>query len=147
MTVLTFGVGRIGKDAVTRTTAKGDNVTGFSLAMDDGFGENKKTMWFDCSGWGGRYEAVAPYLVKGAQVFVAGEQGEREHEGKTYKTLRLTTLDLVGSKPASVPNEGTTPQRNTKPQPTGRGGGPVRPVQSDTDDSDEIPFATNSGTF
>jgi len=113
MSIITTGVGRIGKDAVTRDH-NGDPVTGFSLAMDDGFGDKKTTHWFDCSGWGKRYQAVAPYLLKGSQVFVVGEQGEREHEGKVYKTLRLQTLDLVGSKPqgsASAPAPRDAPKR------------------------------------
>lgn len=136
MSIITSGVGRIGKDAVTRYTQGGDQVTGFSLAMDDGFGEKKVTHWFDCSGWGKRYEAVAPYLLKGAQVFVVGEQGEREHEGKVYKTLRLQTLDLVGSKPS----EGNTSSSGS------RGGAPQRErpapaTKAPADDfEDYIPF-------
>lgn len=101
MSIITSGVGRIGKDAVVRT-AGSDKVTGFSIAMEDGFGDKKVTHWFDCNGWGKRYESVAPYLTKGSQVFVVGEQGEREYEGKVYKTLRLQTLDLVGSKKDSA---------------------------------------------
>lgn len=98
MSIITTGIGRIGKDAVTRSTGSGDQVTGFSLAMDNGWGDKKQTLWFDCSGWGKRYEGAQPYLVKGAQVFVVGELGEREHEGKFYKTLRLSELQLIGGK-------------------------------------------------
>ena len=136
MTILTSGVGRIGKDAVVRQ-AGSDKVTGFSLAMDNGYGDKKETLWFDCSGWGKRYEAVAPYLLKGAQVFVAGEQGEREHEGKFYKTLRLTALDLVGSKPS-----GERPQRQES-----KGGGGSSPPSADDFDEDSIPFISPYGKF
>ncbi len=136
MSIITSGVGRIGKDAVVRSH-NGDPVTGFSLAMDDGFGDKKVTHWFDCSGWGKRYESVAPYLLKGSQVFVVGEQGEREHEGKVYKTLRLQTLDLVGSKPqegntSSSGSRGGAPQRER----------PQRATSTPVDDfeSDSIPF-------
>lgn len=101
MSIIISGVGRIGKDAVVRSTGNGDAVTGFSLAMDSGWGDKKQTLWFDCSGWGKRYEGAQPYLIKGAQVFVAGELGEREHDGKTYKTLRLSELQLIGGKPSS----------------------------------------------
>jgi single-strand DNA-binding protein len=101
MTIITTGIGRVGKDAVTRSTSGGDPVTGFPLAMDNGWGDKKQTLWFDCSGWGKRYEGAQPYLIKGAQVFVVGELGEREHDGKTYKTLRLYELQLIGGKPSS----------------------------------------------
>lgn len=146
MTIITSGVGRLGKDAVTRHTQSGDAVTGFSIAMDDGFGDKKVTHWFDCSGWGKRYEAAAPYLLKGSQVFVTGEQGEREYEGKIYKTLRLTALDLVGSKP-----EGSTSSSGP------RGGAPARerpakataPANDFGDDfaDDDIPFCSNRGIW
>ena len=129
MTILTSGVGRIGKDAVVRA-AGSDKVTGFSLAMDNGFGDKKQTIWFDCSGWGKRYEAVAEYLVKGSQVFVAGELGEREHEGKTYHTLRLTALDLVGSKPSG----------ESKSRQESKGGGGSSPPSAGDDFLDDVPF-------
>lgn len=130
MSIITTGVGRIGKDAVTRSTGNGDQVTGFSLAMDDGFGDKKVTLWFDCSGWGKRYVGAQPYLVKGAQVFVVGEQGEREHEGKVYKTLRLSQLELIGAKP-----EGR--QESSAPRPQRQA-----PAQTPADDfaDDSIPF-------
>ena len=89
---------RLGKDATTRYTQAGKSVTGFSAAFDDGWGDNKKTVWLDCSGWGERYEKVAQYLVKGAQVVVEGNIGTREHEGKTYITLTLSDLKLAGGK-------------------------------------------------
>lgn len=144
MSIITSGVGRIGKDAVTRFTQGGDSVTGFSLAMDDGFGDKKTTHWFDCSGWGKRYEAVAPYLLKGSQVFVVGEQGEREHEGKIYKTLRLQTLDLVGSKPDTGNG---TPRSNA---PRQQRQAPAQAGGMDdgfTDDVSDIPFATNRSAW
>jgi single-strand DNA-binding protein len=109
-------VGRIGKDAVTRHTGSGEPVTGFSAAVDSGFGDKKVTIWLDCSAWGKRYEGVAPYLVKGSQVFVQGELGTREHEGKTYLTLRVADLKLVGGKQGGEApahrQESAAPQRS-----------------------------------
>lgn len=137
MSIILSGVGRIGKDAVVRNTGNGDAVTGFSLAMDNGWGDNKVTLWFDASGWGKRYEGAAPYLIKGAQVFVSGELGEREHEGKTYKTIRLNDLQLIGGKKDGQ-SERTQRQESSPAQSRelsygdGPGGG--------FDDSD-IPFA------
>lgn len=118
MGIIISGIGRIGKDAVTRQ-AGSDSVTGFSLAMDNGFGDKKQTLWFDCSGWGKRYSAVAEYLLKGGQVFVSGELCEREHEGKKYLTIRLNDLGLIGSKPA-----GDRPARSAQPATAGTDGEP-----------------------
>jgi single-strand DNA-binding protein len=90
--------GRVGKDAVTRNTPHGDQVTGFSVAVDEGYGDKKRTLWFDVSFWGKRGASVAPFLTKGAQVTVSGDLSTREHEGKTYLTLRAGDLTLQGGK-------------------------------------------------
>lgn len=90
--------GRIGKDAETRTTQGGDQVTGFTVAVDEGFGDKKRTLWFDVSHWGKRGAAVAPYLLKGSSVTVTGDLSTREYEGKTYLTIRANDLTLQGGK-------------------------------------------------
>lgn len=121
-------IGRVGRDAVTRYTGNGKPVTGFSLAVDSGYGDNKQTTWLDCSAWGERYEKVAQYITKGAQLGVSGELGTREHEGKTYVTLRVNDVTLVGKRDTeSAP-------RATQPAPA------TRPATSGMDDPDDLPF-------
>lgn len=127
---------RIGKDSVTRYTQGGKAVTGFSAAFDVGYGDNKKTVWLDVSGWGDRYEKVSQYLTKGSQVLLEGDIGTREHEGKTYITLTLTDLKLVGGKQegqggGSGGSRGGAPQRER----------PKRQVQNPVDEfEDDLPF-------
>lgn len=137
---------RIGKDAVTRFTQGGKAVTGFSAAFDTGWGDNKKTTWLDVSGWGERYEKVAPYLTKGSQVLIEGDIGTREHEGKTYLTLNLSELKLIGGKQeaqggGSGGSRGGAPKRQ-RPEPATGSRSPV----DDFEDTD-IPFATNRGNW
>jgi single-strand DNA-binding protein len=91
-------IGRVGKDAQTRRTGGGDAVTGWSLAVDSGYGNKKQTLWLDCSMWGNRGEKVAEYITKGSQLGVSGELGTREHDGKTYLTLRVAEVSLIGGK-------------------------------------------------
>lgn len=88
--------GRITRDAVTRNTQQGEKVTGFSVAVDDGFGQNKRAIFFDCSLWGKRGDSLAQHLTKGAQVTVSGDLSTREHEGKTYLTIRVADVTLQG---------------------------------------------------
>ena len=66
--------------------------------MDYGWGDNKNTVWLDCSLWGDRGERVAQYITKGSQLGVSGELGTREHDGKTYVTLNVREVTLVGGK-------------------------------------------------
>lgn len=88
--------GNIGKDAVTRTTGNGDKVTSWSVAVEERNGQDKRTIWFDCNLWGARGEKLAQYLTKGSKVAVAGELSTREHEGKTYLTIRADQITLMG---------------------------------------------------
>jgi single-strand DNA-binding protein len=94
-------IGRIGRDAEVRKTDAGDSVLNTSLAVDSGFGAKKQTLWFDLSLWGKRAESLVQYLKKGAQVGVSGELGTREHNDKTYLTLRVQEVSLLGGKAAT----------------------------------------------
>ena len=115
--------GGITKDAEVRSTQGGDKVTGFSVAVSDGFGDAKRTLYFDCTLWGNRGEKLAPYLTKGSKVCVSGELSTREHNGKTYLTIRAEQVSLMGGKP-----EGQREERRED-----------QPARRD-DMSDEIPF-------
>ncbi len=114
--------GYLGKQAESRTIQSGERVTNFSLAVSSGYGDKQKTLWLDCSAWGDRFTKLAEFLPKGAHVHVAGELGTREHEGKTYLTLRVAEVKLL-SKKDTAPR-----QQQAKPQP-----------QADVVD-DDIPF-------
>src|SRR5690606_13633713 len=87
---------RIGKDAHIRYTQGGKAVTSFSAAFDTGWGDNKQTVWLDCSLWGDRGEKVAHMLTKGTQVMIEGDIGTREYEGKTYITLKVSEFKFAG---------------------------------------------------
>lgn len=116
--------GNIGKDAEVRSTQGGDKVTGWTVAVEDRTGKEKSTIWFDCTLWGKRGESLAQYLTKGSKVCVSGELSKREHDGKTYLTIRAEQVTLMGGKP-----EGQREERREDP-----------PAQRNAMD-DEIPFA------
>jgi single-strand DNA-binding protein len=130
--------GNIGKDAVVR--AAGDsNVASWPVAVDDGFGQNKRTIWFDCSMWGGRGEKLAPHLTKGSKVAVSGEFSTREHDGKTYMTVRVSDVTLQGG---GQGGQGDGGHRGGYDQAGGgqRGGSQGGSGGGGDDYGDEIPF-------
>lgn len=88
--------GNIGKDAATRNTQQGDSVTSWSVAVEERQGQEKRTLWFDCSLWGKRGSSLAQYLTKGSKVAVSGEFSTREHDGRTYFTIRADQITLLG---------------------------------------------------
>lgn len=88
--------GNIGRNAETRNTQSGDSVTGFSVAVEERQGQDKRTIWFDVSIWGKRGSSLAQYLTKGTRVAVAGDLSTREHDGKSYLTVRADQVTLLG---------------------------------------------------
>jgi single-strand DNA-binding protein len=147
MNVLTVS-GNIGRDAETRQ-AGGSTVASFSLAMKSGYGDKAQTIWLDCSLWGKQAESgLVQYLKKGQFVVVTGEMGTREHEGKTYITLRVNGVTLGGKPEAQQPTPAQNRQQQAPQQPAHQappagyqGTMPQQPAP-DFDDpfGDSIPF-------
>lgn len=127
--------GNIGKDAVTRTTPNGEKVTGWSVAVEERNGQDKRSIWFDCTLWGKRGEGLAQYLTKGGKVAVSGELSTRDHDGKTYLTIRVEQVTLLGGKP-----DGERQERSQQSSGYGAGGS-ANSGRSNMDDEDSIPFA------
>jgi single-strand DNA-binding protein len=104
--------GNLGKDAQMRE-AGGDAVCSFSIASETKVKGERKTTWVDCSIWGKRGAALCQHLVKGSRVTVVGELSTREHNGKTYLTVKVSEISLMGSPRAaggssSAGNAGST---------------------------------------
>lgn len=131
MNIFSF-TGNLGKDCRIGT-AGNSTVCNFSVAVKSGFGDKEQTNWIDCALWGKQAESRLPeYLTKGQQIAVSGELGTREHEGKTYLTCRVNSIDLVGGKSEHAQQSqpiAPAHQQATKPQQT--------PVD---DFDDDIPF-------
>jgi single-strand DNA-binding protein len=96
--------GRLGRDSEVKEV--GDNkLLSFTLASDTGYGQNKSTIWMDCSIWGERGAKLADYLKKGTSATVIGSISEREYqnkEGQTVKALqmRVNEIDFNNPKPS-----------------------------------------------
>ena len=89
-------------------------------------------MWLDCAIFGKQAESkLGDYLVKGQQVAVSGELGTREHESKTYLTLKVNSIDLVGGK---KDGNSSPAQQQSRPQQSQQAAPP-------DDFGSDIPFA------
>lgn len=128
--------GNIGKNAETRSTQGGDKVTSWSVAVEERAGQEKRTLWFDCSLWGKRGEALAQYLTKGTKVAVSGEFTTREHDGKTYLSIRANEVSLLGG--GEQRQERQRGGYDQSPQGSAAG---AKTGGASRDFDDEIPFA------
>lgn len=127
--------GGITRDAETRQAGQSE-VTSFSVAVDHRDGQNKTTMYFDCSLWGRRGQALQPHLTKGSKVAVTGDLSTREHNGKTYLQVRVDNVTLQGGRPQQSSQGGYGQQSGGYGQQQGGyGGAPAGVI-----DDDSIPF-------
>jgi len=100
-------IGSLGRDAEVKTLDTGKSVINFSIAVNEGYGDKKTTMWVSCAKWGDK-TAVAQFLKKGGKVAVTGQVSIRSYAGKdgTNKaelTLRVSDLHLLNSSSESQP--------------------------------------------
>lgn len=118
--VFTFS-GRIGRDAETRFTGGGKAVTGFPVAVDVGYGDNKHTVWVDCSMWGERGQNIAPYLTKGGNVTVTGEADLQTYQSngadKTKLVCRVNDVQLPPKSDAAPQQHRQAPRPAPSPAP------------------------------
>lgn len=132
-------VGRIGRDAEVRFTPSGDAVANLAIACDygrKGPDGKRPTQWVDATLWGKQAEALAPYLIKGQQVYFQMEDAHIETYDKTgggqgiKLTGRIGVLKLVGG--SSQPNQAQQRPQQTQQRQTA-------PAYDD-DLSDDVPF-------
>ncbi|MBP6379004.1 MAG: single-stranded DNA-binding protein [Sphingorhabdus sp.] len=90
--------GKLGADAIVRSTQGGDSVCSFSVAVDQRDGRDKSTNWWRVSLWGKRGEALAPYLLKGTSVTVTGDFALGDYEGKPQLNIRANGIALQGGR-------------------------------------------------
>jgi single-strand DNA-binding protein len=125
--------GVLGKDAEVRTLADGTPVASFSVA--DNQGKDKPPIWWNCSLFGKRAESLAPYLLKGGAVTVAGTVSERDwqdKEGQKRKSMdiRVNDVALQGGR-----------KESSQEQAAPRQAAPARQASSGFEDMDDsIPF-------
>ena len=142
--------GRLGDDCKHKVLPSGKEVVNFGVAVDIGRGENKTTLWVDCSLWGERAAKLGPYLTRGKQVALSGDFNLRVFEKKDGTpgasiTCDVQRLTLMGGGDRGEQQQApvTQQQAPAKPRPPTWGLSPTQreppPTEADFGDS-EIPF-------
>ena len=86
-------IGRLTRDPEVRYTQSGKAVCTFSIAVDDGYGENKKAYFFPVVVWNKAAEACGNSLHKGSKVAVAGKLTSRQYDNSEGK--KVTVFEIV----------------------------------------------------
>lgn len=136
-------IGRVGGEIELRYTPGGKAVAQLTLAVDDGFGENKKTAWIGVTLWGATAECASKYVRKGDRIGISGRLSQEEWEdkatGKKQRKTKVTCQDmhLITDKRS----DGGSPTPSDPPPPRRQPAGmpPASPA-TNYDEDEDLPF-------
>lgn len=111
--------GRLTGNPELKTSSTGKSVVAVNVAVDYGFGENKKTDFFTVVAWEKLAEFIAKYFSKGQEIIVVGEMHSRKYKAKdgTERTaweIVARTAEFCGAKANG--GSATPEERKTAPQ-------------------------------
>lgn len=111
-------IGNVTRDPETRNVGSG-TVAQFSVAVNEGSGDRKKTTFFDCDAWDQKASFVSQYVGKGALVYVSGRVVIDEYTGtdgqkrRSFK-IRAYDVQLLHSRDGAAQPQGGYQQQGTQ---------------------------------
>jgi single-strand binding protein len=96
-------MGNLTRDIEVRTTASGQNVANFTLAVTRTWrnqnGQNQdQTSFINCVAWGRTSETIAQYVKKGSPLLVSGRLDQRSYDdkdGNKRSVVEVTVEDFT----------------------------------------------------
>lgn len=85
-------MGRLTRDPVIRHTDSGKAVCNFTVAIDNGYGEEKSADFISCVAWNKTAEFVDKYFAKGRMIIVVGRIQTRTWEDRDGKKNYVTEV-------------------------------------------------------
>jgi single-strand DNA-binding protein len=145
-------IGHLGRDAETAYTASQTAVTKFSVATNRRWKDQQSGDWKEETNWTNvvlwRGEGVAPYLLKGKQVYVEGRIQTRSYDDKDGKKVYATEVVaedviLLGGRGegGGAPSDEGFSQEPMRSAPRGRKAPEQAPApMSGGIEDDDVPF-------
>lgn len=88
-------IGRLVRDNELKYTKSGKAVATNTLALDDGWGDNKKSYFIPIVVWEKQAESLANYTNKGSKIAVNGKLTSRSYE--TNDGQKRTIIEVVAN--------------------------------------------------
>jgi single-strand DNA-binding protein len=131
-------IGRVGGEVELRYTPSGKAVAEVNIAVDDGWGDNKKTIWLGVTMWGVTAELAAKAVQKGDKLGVSGRLTQDEWEDKTTGQKRTKIKVTCDSMTLLSPKRDEAIRHQPEARQASRPHTDVPVPQAD--DEDDIPF-------
>ncbi len=117
-------IGYLGKNPELRTSETGTRFAFFSVGVNQGNKENKKTTWLDVSCSGKLVDVVMQYLKKGSKIYGEGMPFTNLYfnkENKPVSTLRIYAdkIEFLSSTDDKNGEDGTYTLPEVKNEPVG----------------------------
>lgn len=115
--------GNVSSDVEMRYTPSNKPVTSFNVAINEGYGENQKTLFVRVTCWDKLAETVAQYLEKGQGVLIEGRlaaaRAFARKDGELAASNEITAFSVqFGQKSSKSAGNGT--QQPAASVPTGQ---------------------------
>ena len=132
-------IGRMTRDLDERAfayTPNGKARLNISIAVNDGYGDNQYTSYFDVVVWGKTAENIRPYLGKGKQICINGRLRQDRWDGNdgakhSRVVIVAETVQLLGGRDNGAGSGGNYQQPAQQQAPAYNNGGEF---------SEDIPF-------
>lgn len=98
-------IGNITRDPELRYTPSGKAVTTLNVAINEGYGENKKAHFLNCVVWEKSAENCTKYLGKGSKVGISGKLTQRSWENQEGKRQSVVEVMAFNVEFLSAPKE------------------------------------------
>lgn len=130
-------MGRLTSAPSTSQTKGGTSVTKFNLAVDRGFGEDKKTDFIPVVFFGKTAETVAKYVDKGHQLLVSGQLQTDSYEDKDGNKRTSFNVFATDFSFCEGKRESSTNSSSKKEKPAQAEFSSLKPIE---DGEDDFPF-------
>ena len=122
--------GRLTRDPELRRTKNDLEVCTFTIAVNNGFGENKRVGFYRVVCFKGTAVNIEKYCSKGSHICVVGKLTEKKWQNKEGETKY--SVEVIANQVTFLSKKGDSVQSS--------GGGSPEPDNKDLQPDDEIPF-------
>lgn len=111
-----YFVGRTTRDIELRyTQANNTAIAKFSIATDSGYGDNRKTNFFNMTAWGKTAEALEKYAPKGTKLILECQAVQNQYTDKNGN--KVNTVDFTVLNFEFCESKNASQQSESRPQP------------------------------
>lgn len=133
---------RTTKDVELKHTANNTAIGKFAIAVDTGYGENKKTNFFNMTAWGKTAETLSQYAPKGTKLMLecqAVQNQYKDNNGNNINTVEFTVLNFEFAESKNAQKEQGQPAGQTQNNAPTFNPGEFMNIPDST--MDELPFS------